>query len=98
MLSSQFIAIFKPNQPHNHLYCTNKNHAFMSCNDQTAKALNFACEQEVIGKRMYDLDKNSSSDYLDNNELVLKTGVSKIFSESAIVNGETFTWLFHKYP
>lgn len=98
MQSSQLAVVFKPNQPYNHIYSTNKNHAFMGCNDWTARAMGLTCAQEAIGKFVYDFHSDPSDLYLANNEEVLKTGIDKIFNEPVELNGNIIVFLSHKYP
>jgi DNA-binding CsgD family transcriptional regulator len=98
MLGSQLAVVFKLNQPYNHIYSTNKKHAFMGCNYWTAKTMGLTCEQEAIGKFVYDLHSDASNLYLENNEEVLKTGIDKIFNEPVELNGNLIVFLSHKYP
>ena len=98
MQSSQLAIVFKPNQPYNHIYSTNKNHAVMGCNDWTARTMGLTCAQEAIGKFVYDFHSDPSDLYLANNNEVLRTGIGKIFNEPVELNGNTILFLSHKYP
>lgn len=101
MFDTQLTPVFKPNYPHHHLYSTDKNHVIMGCNDTQATDIGLACEQEAIGKCVYDFYEKCDTDiFILSNEEILKTGVRKTFVETAnfFDIGKTVTYLSYKYP
>lgn len=101
MFDSQLTLAFKPNQPHHHLYSTDKNHVIMGCNDTQAIDIGLTCEQEAIGKFVYDFYEKCDTDiFLVSNEEILRTGVRKTFVETSTYSdiGKSITYLSYKYP
>ncbi len=101
MVETQVAAIFKLNHPHHHLYCTDKNHVVMSCNDTQATDLGLTCEQEVIGKYVDDFYETHDTDiFITSNEEILRTGIRKTFIEPTTFSdiGKIVTYLSYKYP
>src|SRR3990167_4529989 len=101
MLIPQLATVFKPNYPHHHLYSTDKNHVIMGCNDTQAIDIGLACEQEAIGKYVYDFYEKCDTDiFIVSNEEILRTGVKKTFIETSTYSdiGKIVTYLSYKYP
>ena len=78
MISAELVTLFKPDTPYHHVYCTDKNHRMMGCNDQQAIDTGWLCEQDIIGKYPTDLTTHTEDGviYVTNNEKVLKTGLA----------------------
>jgi len=96
MLDTQLTPAFKPN-----LYSTDKNHAIMGCNERQATYLDLSCEQEAIGKYVYDFSEKFDTDiFIASNEEILKTGIGKTFIEPTTYTdtGKIITYLSYKYP
>ena len=96
MFGTQLITALKPN-----LYSTDKNHVIMGCNDTQATYLGLPCEQEAVGKYVYDFFEKQVTDiFITNNEEIIRTGVGKTFVEHTACSGtgKIVTSLSHKYP
>lgn len=99
MISNELIHLFKPLTPHHHIYCTDKNHINLSCNEQQAIDVGLS-EFEFIGKNIIDIySTEECAVYIQNNETVLKTGKPlTCFEKVKTRSGLEIIYKTHKSP
>ena len=73
---------------------------YQGCNEELIKQLNFASLSDIIGKRNCDFLPLEVAKEVDaNNELVMQSGLPKVFDEENVHDGGVVTYyLSHKIP